>query len=146
MGPPQIPTQPRGFYLNLLFGQGSGAQGLDAGGLVGKGVQRGRSEQQACPRGSGRLAISCLTGQVRRGLSLAECGAGGAVVSRLGQLDRSKCRFGVIRRHIIRRHQGARRRVSVNGPEWALAGFESGLWTPIFLLEVSRSQLPSVWR
>lgn len=39
MGPSQIPSQPRGFELSLLFHQGSGAQGLDAGGLVGKGVQ-----------------------------------------------------------------------------------------------------------
>lgn len=43
-GPPH--PQTRGFGLNLLFGGGSQAQGLDARGLVGKGVQRGRPEQQ----------------------------------------------------------------------------------------------------
>lgn len=32
--------------------------------------------------------------------------------------------------------------MSVNVPEWALAGFESGPLDPTFLLEVSRSELP----
>lgn len=69
-------------------------------------------------------------------------GAGSAAVSRLQWPDWNKYQFGIIRRHIIRRRQGARRRVSVNVPEWALAGFGSGPLDPHFLLEVSRSRFP----
>lgn len=65
MEPSQTSTQPRGFSLNLLFGGGPRAQGLDAGVPVGKGVQRRR-----------QLAGGCLTGQAHQGSVWAECGPG----------------------------------------------------------------------
>lgn len=53
MEPSHTRTQPRG------FGGGSRAPGLDAGVLMGEGVQKGR-----------QLAGGCLTGQAHWGLSL----------------------------------------------------------------------------
>lgn len=72
-------------------------------------------------------------------------GEGGGCQQRLWRPDWSKYQFGIIRRHVIRRRQGARRRVSVNGPEWALAGLESGPLDPRFppgSLEITAPHLP----
>lgn len=50
-----------------------------------------------------------------QGPSWVEWGAE-AAVAEMGWPDRSKCQFGVIRRHIIRRRRGIRRRVSECAP------------------------------
>lgn len=81
---------------------------------MGKGVQRGRSEQQVYAwRGFWVAGMGCLTGQSIGGLGLAECGGwGSGCQQRFRHPDWSKYQFGIIRRHVIRRRQGARRRVS----------------------------------
>lgn len=66
---------------------------------------RGESGQQVSTCAAFWVAASSLTGQVRWGLRLGVGAWGAASKQRLGPSDSSKCWFGVIRRHIIRRRQ-----------------------------------------
>lgn len=100
---------------------------------------RGESGQQVSTCAAGFwVAASSLTGQVRWGLRLSVGAWVAASKQRLGPSDCSKCWFGVIRRHIIRRRQARG-----SGPLLALS---LGPWTPLSSWKSRGQSSPSVWR